>query len=839
MKQQFDVTGMSCSACSSRIEKEVSKLDGSKECSVNLLTNSMQVTYDEKMLNDDKIIETVEHSGYGASVKGADVRHKSETRDVMQDEIKQMKHRLIASFVFLIPLFYISMGHMMGLPLPSFLTGHENAHAYAFTQFLLTIPIMIINQKYFTVGFKSLIQKAPNMDTLIAIGSSASFIYGIYAIYMIGYGLGHMDMVIVEKFHMDLYFESAGMILTLITLGKYLETKSKGKTSEAIRKLMDLSPKTAFVIRDGQEVEVPVENVAVKDIVIVKPGMSVPVDGVIVEGSSSFDESALTGESIPVNKSVGDNVSCATINVEGFVKLEATKVGNDTTLATMIRLVEEASSSKAPIAKLADKISGIFVPVVIAIAVISMVVWLILGATFEFALSIGISVLVISCPCALGLATPVAIMVGTGLGAQHGILIKSGEALEVAHNVTTVVLDKTGTITEGKPHVVNTYANAMSQEQLVQIAASLEAKSEHPLPLAAMEKAKEMNLELLEVSDFEALFGKGIQGKIQGVQYYAGNERLMNEKNIDISQYQMQLDALADDGKTPLIFASEAGVIGILGLADVIKENSAKAIAKLKKMGIRVIMLTGDHIRTAKAIQRQSGVDEVFAQVLPSDKEKHVAELKKKGEVVAMVGDGINDALALTSADVGIAIGAGSDIAIESADVVLMRSDLMDVVSAIELSKATIRNIKQNLFWAFFYNAIGIPLAAGVFYGILNWKMNPMFASAAMSLSSVSVVTNALRLKRYKLSSDESVSETHHEKESEGKKEENHMKTLKIEGMMCMHCKKHVEDALNAIGAEAVVDLENKSAVVNGKVSDEAMKKAVSDAGYTVTEIIE
>lgn len=833
MKQKFDVTGMSCSACSSRIEKDVAKLEGIQECNVNLLTNSMQVVYDEHLLNDEKIIETVIHSGYGASVQGkSQVNQKVEKK--VDDEIKQMKFRLISSFAFLIPLFYLSMGHMMGAPLPSFMVGHENALTYAFTQFLLTLPILIINQKYFRVGFKALIQKAPNMDSLIAIGSLASFIYGIYAIYMIGYGLGHGDWNIVNQFHMDLYFESSGMILTLITLGKYLETLSKGKTSEAIQKLMDLSPKTALLWKNGQEVEVPVEQVQVNDVVIVKPGMSVAVDGIIIEGSSSFDESSITGESIPVNKTVGDSLTCATMNVEGYVKMKATKVGDDTTLATMIRLVEEASSSKAPIAKLADKISGVFVPIVMGIALITLIVWLFKGYSFEFALSMGISVLVISCPCALGLATPVAIMVGTGQGARHGILIKSGEALEVAHNITTVILDKTGTITQGKPEVKDLIPLSISQKQLLQIAASLESKSEHPLALAIMKKVQEEKIDLLEVEDFEAVFGKGIQGKIEGLSYFCGNELMMKENQIDTSSIQQILNQCADEGKTPLIFANKEEVIGIIALADVIKPTSAKAIAKLKQMGIHVVMLTGDHLRTACAIQKQSGVDEVIAEVLPADKEKQVQRFKEQGQVVAMVGDGVNDALALTRADVGIAIGAGSDIAIESGDVVLMRSDLMDVVSAIELSKATLRNIKQNLFWAFFYNAIGIPLAAGVFYGILNWKMNPMFASAAMSLSSVSVVTNALRLKRFKLSSDDLSVTLENKKE----KKEKTMKTIKIEGMMCMHCQKHVQEALDALGVQAKVDLENKCATVQGEIDDEDLRKAIVDAGYEVVEII-
>jgi Cu+-exporting ATPase len=753
MSQKFTVTGMTCSACSAAVEKSVKNVQGVSSVVVNLLGNSMLVDYDKEVTNENTIIQSVENAGYHASlfVKGQEAAGTEKTENRVQSELKEMKFRIIVSAIFLIPLLYIAMGHMFKFPLPGFLHGDKNAVTFAFIQFLLTLPILYVNRKYFQVGFKTLFKGHPNMDSLIAIGSGAAVVYGVFAIFMIGYGLGHMDMDAVMKYSMDLYFESAATILTLITLGKFLEARSKGKTSEAISKLMDLSPKTAMVIRNGEEKEIPIEDVIIGDILAVRPGQSVPVDGVITEGSTAIDQSALTGESIPVEKLPGDKVIGATINKTGFFKFRAEKVGNDTTLAQIIQLVEDANSSKAPIAKLADKISGIFVPVVISIAVLSTIIWLLTGAPFEFALSIGIAVLVISCPCALGLATPVAIMVGTGKGATNGILIKSAEALEIAHKVNTVILDKTGTITEGKPKVTDILTGAgITEEELLQAAASIEKPSEHPLAEAILEKAKENGIKYEEVSEFKAVSGRGILAKIADESYYSGNLALMKEQGVDTSNFGQKADAFSEDGKTPLYFAKGNTLLGVIAVADVVKPTSKAAIEELKALGIDVVMLTGDNKKTAEAIRKQLHIDRVVAEVLPQDKESEVRKLQEKGKKVAMIGDGINDAPALARADVGIAIGAGTDIAIESADIVLMKSDLLDAVTAIELSKATIKNIKQNLFWAFFYNTIGIPLAAGVFYGILNWKLNPMFAAAAMSLSSVCVVTNALRLRFFK-----------------------------------------------------------------------------------------
>ncbi len=754
MNQKFSVTGMTCSACSAAVEKSVKNVEGVSSVVVNLLGNSMLVDYNGEITDQNTIMKAVDNAGYHASVfvKGNEAKSSSEpAENKVQAELMEMKQRIIISFVFLIPVFYIAMGHMLNFPLPMFLHGEKNAISFAFLQFLLTLPIVYINRKYFQIGFKALFKGHPNMDSLIAIGSSAAIGYGVFAIFRIGYGLGHMDMDVVMKYSMDLYFESAATILTLITLGKFLEARSKGKTSEAISKLMDLSPKTATVVRDGKEEEIPIEQVAIGDILAVRPGQSIPVDGIITEGSTAVDQSALTGESIPVEKVTGDKVIGATINKTGFFLFRAEKVGDDTTLSQIIQLVEDANSSKAPIAKLADKISGVFVPVVITIAVLATVIWLLTGATFEFALSIGIAVLVISCPCALGLATPVAIMVGTGKGASNGILIKSAEALEIAHKINTVILDKTGTITEGKPRVTDILtAEGVTEEELLKIAATIEKPSEHPLAEAILEKAKEKNLIPLTVTDFKAISGRGIIAKTQEETYYSGNAYLMQEQGIDISKLQKAAEAFSEDGKTPLFFAAEKRFLGVIAVADVVKPTSMAAIKEMKSLGIDVVMLTGDNKKTAEAIKKQLQMDKVIAEVLPQDKESEVRKLQQAGKKVAMIGDGINDAPALARADVGIAIGAGTDIAIESADIVLMKSDLLDAVTAITLSKATIRNIKQNLFWAFFYNTIGIPLAAGVFYGILHWKLNPMFAAAAMSLSSVCVVTNALRLRFFK-----------------------------------------------------------------------------------------
>ena len=858
MKEKFDVTGMTCSACSSRVEKCVSKLEGVEEVTVNLLTNSMQVKYDENVLEEQGIIDAVVHAGYGASPArensgfaggskgepaGQAQRQQGENgKNPVQEHLEYMKKRTFWSFVFLIPLMYVSMGHMIGAPLPGFLHGMVNAVAFAMTQFLLCLPVLYINRGYFTKGFSALLHGAPNMDTLIAVGSAASLVYGIFAIYRMGYGLGVQDMELVERYLHDLYFESAVMILALINIGKYLEARSKGKTSQAIEKLMDMAPKTAFVERDGMVLEIPAEEILPGDVLQVKPGSSVPADGVILEGSTSVDQAAITGESIPVQKNPGDSVIAATMNKAGFFRMKATKVGKDTTFAQIIRLVEDASASKAPIAKMADKIAGVFVPVVMAIALITGIAWVIAGAEFEFALSCAISVLVISCPCALGLATPVAIMVGTGKGAENGILIKSGEALEVTHNIQSVVLDKTGTITQGTPEVTDIQAFGMEKQELLKIAGALEKKSEHPLAEAVPKKAEEEGILLPEVQEFQAVPGKGIQGKIQGIQYYAGNLKFMEEQQIDTSKVEKQVERLAEEGKTPLIFATEEQVLGILAAADLVKPTSAQAIRELKKLGIQVIMLTGDNERTAKAIQKQLDLDTVIAEVLPQDKEREVAKLQAEGKTVAMVGDGVNDAPALARADVGIAIGAGTDVAIESADIVLMKNDLLDVVTAVGLSKAVIRNIKENLFWAFFYNACGIPLAAGLLYPVFGLKLSPMFGAAAMSLSSLFVVSNALRLRFFHglkkpevMTREEAVSD-----KNVMNKEEMNMYTMKIEGMMCPHCQAAVTKALNALeGVKAEVNLEKKEAYVEAgaNVSKEELAKAVTEAGYEVLSV--
>lgn len=848
MTQKFSVTGMTCSSCSAHVEKAVRKLPGVEQVNVNLLSNSMTVDYTEEQVDSPTIIQAVVDAGYGASlfVKTAEKRPAAQPVDTVQEQLTSMKNRLIISFAFFVPLMYISMGHMAGLPLPSFLTGHQNAIAFAMTQFLLTLPVMYVNRKYYQVGFKTLFRGSPNMDSLIAIGSIAAVVYGIFAIYRIGYGLGTGDMDLVARYHMDLYFESAATILTLITLGKYLETRSKGKTSEAIAKLMDLAPKTATVIRDGMEVEIPVEDVAIGDIVVVRPGQSIPVDGVITEGNSSVDQSALTGESIPVEKNPGDKVIAATINKSGYFRFEAQKVGDDTTLAQIIQLVEEAGNSKAPIARLADKISGVFVPIVIGIAILSTIVWLLLGHPFEFALSIGIAVLVISCPCALGLATPVAIMVGTGKGAENGILIKSAEALETAHNIKTVVLDKTGTITAGKPVVTDIIPNkGSSPNYLLQVAATLEKPSEHPLADAIVEKANQIGLSFLETTDFKAISGRGISAQIGGKVCLAGNLAFMEENSISTSELSAQSDTLANNGKTPLYFAEDGKLIGLIAVADVVKPTSRNAIHELEQMGIEVVMLTGDNRKTAETIQRQLGISRIVAEVLPQDKEREVRAIQESGKVVAMVGDGINDAPALVRADVGIAIGAGTDVAIESADIVLMKSDLMDVVTAIQLSKAVIRNIKMNLFWAFFYNSIGIPLAAGVFYSILNWKLNPMFAAAAMSLSSVCVVTNALRLKLFRPKFTTPILEpAAPESEILQIEDDDTMKKIvKVEGMHCQHCQATVEKVLSGLQgvSSAKVDLDKKTATVSleSDISDDVLMQTVNDAGFQAISVTE
>ena len=848
MKQKFNVTGMTCTACSAHVEKAVNGVQGVESCNVNLLGNSMLVEYDDGT-NAQAIIRAVEEAGYGASLPaqaGKAAAAPARPTDTMAEEAAGMKRRFLTSLVFLAPLFYIAMGHMMGWPLPAFFHRPENALAVALIQFLLTLPIMLINRKYYAVGFKTLWHRSPNMDSLIALGSAAAVVYGVAALFLIAlnlgraaYGVGDVEAALAtaEHWSMDLYFESAGMILTLITLGKWLETRSKGKTSQAITRLMDLAPKTATVLRDGAEVEVPVEDVAVGDLILVRPGGRIPVDGVVVEGSSAVDESALTGESLPVEKGPGDTVAAASINKSGFFTFRATRVGEDTTLAQMIRLVEEASASKAPIAKLADRVAGIFVPTVIAIALVTAVVWLVLTRSIESALTAGVAVLVISCPCALGLATPVAIMVGTGKGAENGILIKSAEALETLHTVKTVVLDKTGTLTQGKPSVTDCIPSpGVTEEELLCVAASLEKPSEHPLAEAILAEAEERNIPLAPIQDFKAVPGRGVRGSLHGAAVLAGNRAMLEEAGIPLEGFVGQAETLAQDGKTPLYFAENGKLLGVVAAADTPKPTSAAAVQGFRDLGIDVVMLTGDNQRTAQAVGRALGVTQVIAEVLPQDKEKVVADLQAQGGRVAMIGDGINDAPALARADVGMAIGAGTDVAIESADVVLMKSDLLDAVTAVRLSKQVIRNIKENLFWAFIYNIIGIPLAAGVWYPLFHLQLSPMFGAAAMSLSSVCVVSNALRLKWFKPSHQEML-----EKQMQTEKGTSAMtKTMTINGMMCAHCQAHVEKALNALdGVEAKVDLEAKTATVtlSKEVSDDVLKNAVTEAGYEVVSI--
>lgn len=949
---------MSCSACSSHVEKAVNKLENVEKASVNLLTETMDVTYDETKITSTEIIDAVVKAGYGASVMtegsaaGAGGQStfgnagsigrpaadgKQELQQKLDADARAMKWRLGISIGFLIPLMYVSMHHMLkewfGIPVPAFIvnTMHGNANAmnFALTQFLLLLPILYVNRKFFSVGFKTLAHRSPNMDSLIALGSGAALVYGIFAMYRISYGLGYGDMAVVEHYSHDLYFESSGTILTLITVGKYLESRSKGKTSEAITKLMNLAPKVAVLVTgDGQEKEVPTESLQKGDIFLVKPGSLVPVDGIVLEGNSSVDEAAITGESVPVEKQAGDHVVSATVNKAGFLKCRADRVGDDTTLAQIIRLVEEASASKAPIAQLADKVAGVFVPTVITISLITLVVWLLNGATAEFAISTAIAVLVISCPCALGLATPVAIMVGTGVGAGNGILIKTGEALQQAKEIDTVVLDKTGTITSGKLKVeeVGGYQSDFPADAMMQIAAALEKKSEHPLAEAVVEYAESFQLTIPEIVDFKATFGRGVEGALAadfhaekvvkkdgptavfyagkrdstadvpensgkiaeqnpatgiaradadsvtfpaGTKFYVGNLAFLQEKNIILPQGAAEgLNRMADEGMTPLLVAQEGRFLGIIGVSDTVKATSYEAINAWEKMGVRVIMLTGDNRRTAEAVRQKLGISEVVAEVLPQDKEKKVSELKAQGHKVAMIGDGINDAPALAAADVGMAIGAGTDVAMESADIILMKNDLRDAVTAMKLSRAVIRNIKENLFWAFFYNCIGIPLAAGVLYPAFQIRLNPMFGAAAMSLSSIFVVGNALRLRGFKSGftplkkeapevTRKEIEITHAAAEGEQcilktpaeqnnrqdvkqeKERTNTMtKVISIEGMMCNHCTGTVQKALEAVeGVKAVtMSLEQKNATVElaSDVADEVLTKAVVDAGYEV-----
>ncbi len=841
-KAKFAIQGMTCSSCSSHVEKAVSKLEGIQNVNVNLLSNNMTVNYDETILDDKTIIEAVIHAGYGATCEmPKQPKKKQEKADHKTELIINMKKRLIISICFLVPLMYIAMYHMFeqwfGIPVPSMITkvfhGVENAINFGLTQFLLLLPILYVNRNYFIVGFNRLFKGSPNMDSLIAIGSGAATVYGIFAIYMIGYGLGHDQMELVERYRMDLYFESAGTILTLITLGKYLETKSKGKTSDAIRKLMDLAPKTATVIRDNKEIEIDLEEIVVGDILVIRPGGSIPVDGIVIEGISSVDQASITGESIPVEKTEGDSVVSGTINKTGYFKMKATKVGDNTTLSQIIKLVEEASNSKAPIAKIADKVSSIFVPTVIAIAVFTVIIWVMTGQSFEFAFTMGIAVLVISCPCALGLATPVAIMVGTGKGAENGILIKSAESLELLHLVDTVVLDKTGTITEGKPKVTD-IITTLKEQELLKIAGSLEKNSEHPLAEAILQKAKEQSIELSEIKEFVAVSGRGVKGNIEGENYIGGNLAFMKENNIDINKVISQSEQLLKQGKTVLYFANENEVIGMVAVADTIKPTSYQAIEELKEKKLEVVMLTGDNIMVAETIGNELGIDKVVSEVLPQDKQKEIDKLQKQGKKVAFVGDGMNDSPALMKADVGMAIGSGTDIAIESADIVLMKDNLLDSVTAIALSKAVIRNIKMNLFWAFFYNTIGIPIACGAFYPIFGLKLNPMIGAAAMSLSSVCVVTNALRLRKFKLN---------HRNNKKDEKEERFMnemvKTINIEGMQCNHCKMTVEKALSQLDGvtKVEVSLEEKKAVITlqKEIEDSKIKEIIANVGFEVS----
>lgn len=863
--EKYNVTGMTCAACQANVTRCVQKLDGVREVNVSLLANQMTVSYDEGKVNPQSIVQAVTEIGYGASPaesaagKANDFRSEWQTRrDRAEEGRKGMKHRLIASLILLVPLMYIAMGPMMGLPVPELLTGMENTLISALAQLVLTVPILVINQHFFVNGFRSLFHRAPNMDSLVAIGSGAAMLYGLFAMFRMAYGFGHGDMAVVHEYAHALYFESAAMILTLVTVGKYLEARSKSKTSDALGKLVDLAPKTAVVVREGEEHTIPAEQVVAGDIVVIRPGESVPVDGEMLEGYGYVDQAAITGESIPVEKRKGDTVISATINKNGTFRFRASKVGGDTTLAQIIRLVDEAGNSKAPIARLADKVSGVFVPVVIVIALLTAVVWLAVGQTFEFALSNAIAVLVISCPCALGLATPVAIMVGTGKAAEYGILIKSAESLENLHSVDTVVLDKTGTITSGHPSVTDVVplTDSLSEAELLQEAAAVELGSEHPLAQAVVEKAKAEGLSIPSAETFEAQAGRGVRARVGGREYLAGNAAFMKENGLDAGgRIAGELDRLAKEGKTPLLFSRDGAVRGIIAVADTVRDSSREAVRRFHRMGLRVVMLTGDNRLTAEAIRRQLDIEEAIADVLPTEKEACVRALQEKGHKVAMVGDGVNDAPALTRADIGIAIGAGTDIAIDSADVVLMKDSLGDVATAINLSKAVVRNIHMNLFWAFFYNVLGIPVAAGALFPIWGLRLSPMIGSAAMSLSSVCVVTNALCLRFFKdkekgrrgpekveAAPGETVSVSggqpvQDNREPREKGAGQMKKVLKVEGMMCAHCQSHVQKALAAVDGvqEAQVDLENKEATVilSKEVADKLLMDAVTEAGYT------
>ena len=841
--EQYTVTGMSCAACSARVEKAVSKVPGVTSCSVSLLTNSMGV---EGTASADDIIAAVVNAGYGASRKGGgqragEVSSAGPAEDMLKDrDTPLLKRRLFSSVGFLAVLMYFSMGHMMwNWPLPKFFT--DNHVAMGLLQLLLTVIIMVINQKFFISGFKSLWHKAPNMDTLVALGSAASFIYSTYALFAMTDAQVKGDMAGVMAYMHEFYFESAAMILTLITVGKMLEARSKGRTTDALKSLMKLAPKTAVILKNGAETEVSIDQVQKGDIFVVRPGENIPVDGIVLEGSSAVNESALTGESIPVDKSEGDKVSAATLNQSGFIRCRAVRVGEDTTLSQIIQMVSDAAATKAPIAKVADRVSGVFVPVVISIAAVTILVWLLAGQSVGFALARGISVLVISCPCALGLATPVAIMVGNGMGAKNGIMFKTAVSLEETGKMEIVALDKTGTITNGEPKVTDILpAGGMKEEELLRLACSLEKKSEHPLARAVLQLGEQRGTASCEVSDFKALPGNGLSALLDGALLCGGNYNFISRQAQVPEEIRRQSEILSEEGKTPLFFSREGQLVGIIAVADVIKEDSPQAVKELQNMGIRVVMLTGDNERTAKAIGIQAGVDEVIAGVLPDGKESVIRSLKSKGKV-AMVGDGINDAPALTRADIGIAIGAGTDIAIDAADVVLMKSRLSDVPAAIRLSRATLKNIHENLFWAFFYNTVGIPLAAGLWYPVFGWKLNPMFGAAAMSLSSFCVVSNALRLNWFNMHDADKDKKIRHSKKKEEEEKKAMTKTMKIEGMMCGHCEARVKKCLEALPevAEAAVSHEAGTAVVtlSAEVSDEVLKKTVEDQDYKVLSI--
>lgn len=840
MEKKFDVRGMTCSACVANVTKAVERLDGVSTANVNLMTNSMKVNFDENKINDEEIIRAVEKIGYGASPAGEKTKAKEESVD---DRERALKNRLISSSIFMLILMYIAMGHMVHLPTPGVFHGREGAIIFAFSQFLLALPVVFINRDFYISGFKGLKNRAPNMDSLVAIGSLAALVYGIFAIYMMAYGFGHGDMDLVDAYKDNLYFESSAMILTLITVGKYLEEKSKNKTRSSLEKLMDLAPKMATVLEDGKEVVKNIEDVRVGDILLVRPGESVAVDGKVIEGASSLDESAVTGESIPVQKSVGDRVISASINTTGSFKFQAEKVGEDTTISQIIKLVDEANQSKAPIAKLADKIAGIFVPTVLIIAAATFGIWMALGYGFENALNFAISVLVISCPCALGLATPVSIMVATGKSADFGLLFKNAEVLENLHKIDVIVMDKTGTITEGKP-ILTDIVTDLDQDEFLKIAGSLEKNSQHPLASEILNYAEEKNINLGEITNFNSVSGRGLNGEVAGKKYLAGNLEYMLEEKIDLKNFRSKAEELAGQGKTSMYFANEREVMGIISVKDLPKKSSKDAIKLLRGMGKKIIMLTGDNEKTAEAIAKEIGVDETLAGLLPQDKNKEIDNIQKSGKKVLMIGDGINDAPSLAKADIGMAIGHGTDVAIESSDVVLMRSDLLDVVSALELSKATIKNIKENLFWAFFYNTIGIPLAAGLLFPAFGIKLSPMFAAFAMSMSSVFVVNNALRLRSFrprgvKRSLEESKPTRENENIDKQKDFEKSEKVtrIEVEGMMCGHCEKRVAYALEKTGKakNAVASHENSSVeFIDQGLSPEEIENAIEEAGYKI-----